>query len=95
VLVDDGHGEDDLLHLVVEIKGYCSNQIRARLRNRIRPVDACRQLESSVHWDWQRRIRRDGSLFCDEAPRPWIAEGLGPLFGGVPAPTQARARTGW
>jgi type III restriction enzyme len=22
VLVDDGHGEDDLLHLVVEIKGY-------------------------------------------------------------------------
>jgi type III restriction enzyme len=22
VLVDDGHGEDDLMHLVVEIKGY-------------------------------------------------------------------------
>jgi type III restriction enzyme len=22
VLVDDGHGDDDLLHLVVEIKGY-------------------------------------------------------------------------
>jgi type III restriction enzyme len=22
VLIDDGHGEDDLLHLVVEIKGY-------------------------------------------------------------------------
>jgi type III restriction enzyme len=22
VLVEDGHGEDDLLHLVVEIKGY-------------------------------------------------------------------------
>ena len=22
VLVDDGHGEDDLLHLIVEIKGY-------------------------------------------------------------------------
>ena len=22
VLVDDGHGEDDLLHLVVEVKGY-------------------------------------------------------------------------
>lgn len=22
VLVDDGHGDDDLLHLIVEIKGY-------------------------------------------------------------------------
>jgi type III restriction enzyme len=22
VLIDDGHGDDDLLHLVVEIKGY-------------------------------------------------------------------------
>ena len=22
MLVDDGHGEDDLLHLIVEIKGY-------------------------------------------------------------------------
>ena len=22
MLIDDGHGEDDLLHLVVEIKGY-------------------------------------------------------------------------
>ena len=22
MLVDDGHGDDDLLHLVVEIKGY-------------------------------------------------------------------------
>jgi type III restriction enzyme len=22
VLVDDGHGQDDLLHLIVEIKGY-------------------------------------------------------------------------
>jgi type III restriction enzyme len=22
VLVDDGHGEEDLLHLIVEIKGY-------------------------------------------------------------------------
>ena len=22
VLVDDGHGEDDILHLIVEIKGY-------------------------------------------------------------------------
>jgi type III restriction enzyme len=29
VLVDDGHGDDDLLHLVVEIKGY-----RARTRSR-------------------------------------------------------------
>jgi len=26
VLVDDGHGEDDLLHLVVEIKGATSTR---------------------------------------------------------------------
>ncbi len=30
VLVDDGHGEDDLLHLVVEIKGYRRENTRAK-----------------------------------------------------------------
>ena len=30
VLVDDGHGEDDLLHLVVEIKGYRRKTRRKR-----------------------------------------------------------------
>lgn len=30
VLVDDGHGEDDLLHLVVEIKGYRGENAKAK-----------------------------------------------------------------
>jgi type III restriction enzyme len=30
VLVDDGHGEDDLLHLVVEIKGYRREDAKAK-----------------------------------------------------------------
>ena len=30
VLVDDGHGSDDLLHLVVEIKGYRREDARRR-----------------------------------------------------------------
>ncbi len=30
VLVDDGHGEDDLLHLVVEIKGYRGEDAKAK-----------------------------------------------------------------
>ena len=30
VLVDDGHGDDDLLHLVVEIKGYRGEDARIK-----------------------------------------------------------------
>jgi type III restriction enzyme len=30
LLVDDGHGEDDLLHLVVEIKGYRGEDAKAK-----------------------------------------------------------------
>ena len=30
VLVDDGHGEDDLLHLIVEIKGYRQEDAKAK-----------------------------------------------------------------
>ena len=37
VLVDDGHGDDDLLHLVVEIKGYRARTRRRRSR-RWRPT---------------------------------------------------------
>ena len=40
VLVDDGHGDDDLLHLVVEIKGYRARTRRRRSR-RWRPT-GCR-----------------------------------------------------
>ena len=30
MLVDDGHGEDDLLHLIVEIKGYRREDAKER-----------------------------------------------------------------
>lgn len=30
VLIDDGHGEDDLLHLIVEIKGYSGEDAKAK-----------------------------------------------------------------
>ena len=30
VLLDDGHGEDDLLHLVVEVKGYRGENAKTR-----------------------------------------------------------------
>jgi type III restriction enzyme len=30
VLVDDGHGEDDLLHLIVEIKGYRREDVKEK-----------------------------------------------------------------
>jgi len=86
VLVDDGHGEDDLLHLVVEIKGYRGEDAKDKKSTmETYWVPGVNQLGSYGRWAFQEltevyRIESDFAEKVEEAFDAMVSE-----FAGVPA----------
>ena len=70
VLVDDGHGDDDLLHLIVEIKGYRREDAKEKKStmdtywvpgvNQQRPAMVAGPLRSSQRYTRWNRISKQG-----------------------------------